>query len=225
MFKNVTLKLEGEPQAFKQEQRNTTSHWGCLHGQVKSEGHSKKSVKVVHLPNGGTMSGHVWCLLLPPYLIAYQGFIIFLLVDFSSHTFSSIITSITVVRFPDSSELLKPSWNIIPSNTHPTPSLIFIKHWYHDGVYILKLAQVPYFVLQRIRSRYLCPDSMAQGNLPPSLFSLSSNNQPHFLLLCSMLVLKLVSVESYPLAQFCDVCFWNKISPDKAHLETSPFSF
>lgn len=61
---------------------------------------------------------------------------------------------------------------------------------------------------------------MAQGKLPPSLFSLSSSNQLHSLPLCSMLVLKSVSDESYSLPQFCDVCPGNKRFPDKAHLES-----
>lgn len=60
---------------------------------------------------------------------------------------------------------------------------------------------------------------MAQNDLPPSLFSLFSNNQLHFLLLHIMLVLKSVSDESQPLSHFCDVCFWNKVFQDKSHLE------
>lgn len=50
--------------------------------------------------------------------------------------------------------------------------------------------------------------------------SLPSNDQLYFLLLCSMLVPKSVSDESQPLSRFCDLCSWNKVFRDKAHLES-----
>lgn len=153
MFKNFTL--ERVNPKLLNESRETPPHTEVTYsGKSGERDHSKKSIKVVHFPSGGTIYRHIWfLLLLPPYLIGNQGLIIFLLVDFSFHAFSFITISITLVRIPDSLELLKPNWNIIPSNMHPTPSLIFIKHRYHDGIYILKLLMVPYFVIQQIRSR------------------------------------------------------------------------
>lgn len=92
------------------------------------------------------------------------------------------------------------------------PSLIFVKHWYHDDIYILTVFSGSIFCTRASQIQITLLDFKVQGKPTTSHFSLSSNNQLYFLLLYGMLELKSVSDERQPLSHFCDVCSWNKIS-------------